>query len=206
MWIRLKSIHEQHSAIDKVTWKSFQSQIVGNWHNRKNVRKIVISTSTSWQWRAMGDIDKIMKTLGSLPMKYTFFVTMWDSYSEAKQTFKNLTIQMLKEQKLNLLDKLTSTFAAVKMGILKPTSMSETARHRNNYNTKIDKTNVECHFKSECWMVNWFKCGLWIKTSGLECWNVEFNSCWLWRCLACWQSQKGLFSMFEEIPDKSVGI
>ncbi|KAK9711129.1 hypothetical protein QE152_g25640 [Popillia japonica] len=63
----------------------------------------------------VGEIDKIAKTLGSLPFKYGSFITAWDSYDENKQTFDNLTARLLKEeQRLAQGDETTSALAVIK--------------------------------------------------------------------------------------------
>nr|CAD7394649.1 unnamed protein product [Timema cristinae] len=48
---------------------------------------------------AVSDVDKIAKTLESLPSSFSAFISAWDSYAEVMQTFENLTSRLLREKK-----------------------------------------------------------------------------------------------------------
>lgn len=63
------------------------------------------------------DVDKIAKILGSLPMKYSGFITALDSYDEEKQTYDNLVARLLKEEKwLTEIEETAVAFASLNAG------------------------------------------------------------------------------------------
>ena len=161
MWNRLKTIHEQTSAVNKL-------QLMQQFFNYKmsetdtiaqHISKIdTLAQALNNVEEPIGDIDKIAKALGSLPIKYNGFVTAWDSYDETKQTYDNLTARLLKEeQRLTQSEEMTTAFAAIKLNkftksksVSKPTGNDTEGKH-------IDKRNAECfyckkkgHYKAEC--------------------------------------------------------
>lgn len=82
MWTRLKSIHEQRSAINKVTLKQhfFNYKMSDSDSIASHISKIEsMAQALADVEEPIGDIDKIAKVLGSLPVKFNSFVTTWDS-------------------------------------------------------------------------------------------------------------------------------
>lgn len=167
MWTRLKAIHEQRSAINKMTLKQqfYNYRMSETDSIAQHISKIdAIALALRDVGEVLNDIDKIAKALGSLPMKYNGFVTAWDSYDEAKQTYDNLTLRLLKEeQRLTQVDEAGGAFAALKVGkqggkqnSTKAGQNSNSSNGKSNSN-RIDKKNIECfhckkkgHFRSEC--------------------------------------------------------
>nr|CAD7455704.1 unnamed protein product [Timema tahoe] len=63
---------------------------------------------------AVSDVDKITKTLKSLPSSFSAFISTWDSYAEDMQTLENLTSRLLREEKqLMQNDDIATAFAAL---------------------------------------------------------------------------------------------
>ncbi|KAK9744993.1 GAG-pre-integrase domain [Popillia japonica] len=136
MWMRLKTIHEQRSAVNKIAlkqqffnYKMSETDTVG-----QHISKIeTMAQSLADVGEPVGEIDKIAKTLGSLPFKYGSFITAWDSYDENKQTFDNLTARLLKEeQRLAQGDETTSALAALKSECRKLQSKRNAEKSQNN--------------------------------------------------------------------------
>jgi len=110
------------------------------------------------------EVDKIAKALGSLPLKYNNFITAWDSSEEAKQTYDNLTLRLLKEeQRLTQTEEVTTAF--ISLMVSKTTQHNQAQKKSQGYESRStatnksgsDKRNMECfycqkkgHFKSEC--------------------------------------------------------
>lgn len=101
MWKRLKAIHEQRSAVNKIQLKQdfFNYKMTETDSIAQHISKIdSLAQALSDVDEPVKEVDKIAKALGSLPFKYNSFVTAWDSYDENKQTYENLTIRLLKEE------------------------------------------------------------------------------------------------------------
>lgn len=164
MWDRLKIIHEQRSAVNKVALKQqfFSYKMSESDTIAQHISKIEsMSQALSDVGEPIAELDKIAKILGGLPAKYGSFVTAWDSYDENKQTFDNLTARLLKEKKrLSQVEEVTTAFSAIKVDKVDKVSNKTQikASYLNKQNKRsVDKTNVECyfchkkgHFKSEC--------------------------------------------------------
>jgi len=100
MWARLKAIHEQRSAINKMTLKQqfFSYQMSETDSIAQHISKIdAMAVALRDVGEVVNNSDKIAKALGSLSIKYHGFVIAWYSYNETKQTFDNLTSRLLKE-------------------------------------------------------------------------------------------------------------
>ncbi|KAK9721612.1 hypothetical protein QE152_g20814 [Popillia japonica] len=135
MWMRLKTIHEQRSAVNKIALKQqfFYYKMLETDTVAQHISKIeTMAQSLADVGEPVGAIDKIAKTLGSLLLKYA---------------------RLLKEeQRLVPSDELTSALAAIKESKSKLSSSSGNETKRN-----FSQKNVECyfchkrgHFKSEC--------------------------------------------------------
>lgn len=78
MWKRLKMIHEQRSAINKVTLKQqfFNYRMSETDTIAQHISKIEsMALALADVNEKISDIDKVAKVLGSLPLKYGGFVT-----------------------------------------------------------------------------------------------------------------------------------
>jgi len=101
MWNKLKAIHEQRSAINKLQLKQqfFNYRMLETDSIAKHLSKIdAMAQALTEVGEAVTEVDKIAKALGSLPLKYNNFITAWDSSEEAKQTYDNLTSRLLKKE------------------------------------------------------------------------------------------------------------
>lgn len=225
MWTRLKSIHEQRSAINKVTLKQhfFNYKMSDSDSIASHISKIEsMAQALADVEEPIGDIDKIAKVLGSLPVKFNSFVTAWDSYAEEKQTFDNLTIRLLKEeQSLNQTDEMTSAFAAVNVSCSKYKGLSDSNNQSNSQFKKNNKKNFECyfchkkgHFKSEC-----RKRLAKLKensNSKLQALSAEVKNLSAIGCEDIWladsaasrhmTSHKEWFTTFKQLPNKDINI
>lgn len=166
MWNRLKNVHEQRSSVNKVTLKQqfFSYRMNPNDSIAQHISKIEsMALALADVDERVTDVDKIAKTLESLPGSYGAFINAWDSYDETKQTFENLTSRLLKEEKrLTQEDDVTTAFAALNV------KKKNTKTHQND-NKNVDqgkstgKTSFTCfyckkagHMKRDCtkWKAN----------------------------------------------------
>ncbi|KAK9722236.1 hypothetical protein QE152_g19782 [Popillia japonica] len=147
MWMRLKTIHEQRSAVNKIALKQqfFYYKMLETDTVAQHISKIeTMAQSLADVGEPVGAIDKIAKTLGSLLLKYGSFITAWDSYDENKQTFDNLTARLLKEeQRLAQGDETTSALAAIKVSKSKSKLSSSGNETKRSFKWPILLNNEE---------------------------------------------------------------
>jgi len=160
MWTRLKAIHEQRSAINKLQLKQqfFNYKMSETDSIAQHLSKIdTMAQALRDIGESVTEVDKIAKAIGSLPIKYNNFVTAWNSCDESKQTYDNLTARLLKEElRLTEVENTNTAFASLNVRKSTKGQGQEQKVHANRKNT-FDKRNVECfyckkkgHFKSEC--------------------------------------------------------
>jgi len=161
MWNRLKSVHEQRSSVNKVTLKQqfFSYRMNPNESIAQHISKIEsMALALADVSERVTDVDKIAKTLESLPSSYGAFINAWDSYDETKQTFENLTSRLLKEEKrLTQEDDVAAAFATLNV------KKKNTNSHASKNNKSTDqgkltgKKDITCfyckkveHIKRDC--------------------------------------------------------
>lgn len=155
MWARLKIIHEQRSAVNKMTLKQkfFDYRMSPTDTIAQHISKVEsLVQALADIGEPVKEVDKMAKILGSLPARFATFSTAWDSCAEDQQTFDNLTSRLLKEeQKLLDGDEKSTAFAAVN------TYNTSKYNSKNKSSSTINRKDVECyychkrgHFKSEC--------------------------------------------------------
>nr|XP_012234629.1 PREDICTED: uncharacterized protein LOC105679276 [Linepithema humile] len=131
------------------------------WNNLNAKAMLIISSGMEYeqlQTVALADVDepvtkvdKLAKALGNLPVKYSGFITAWDSYDETKQTYENLVARLMKEEKrLTEAEEVAVAFASLNVNKTLKTNTDQKGK-------STDKRNVECffckkkgHYKSEC--------------------------------------------------------
>nr|CAD7461263.1 unnamed protein product [Timema tahoe] len=164
MWNRLKNVHEQRSSVNKVSLKQqfFSYRMNPNDNIAQHISTIEsMALSLADVGEAVSDVDKIAKTLESLPSSFSAFISAWDSYAEAMQTFENLTSRLLREEKrLMQNDDVTTAFAALNLQKNYKSMKSQTSHNnekRENHGKLSDKKNMKCfycgrvgHIKKQC--------------------------------------------------------
>lgn len=159
MWNRLKSVHEQRSSVNKVTLKQqfFSYKMKPNESIAQHISKIEsMAMALADVDERVTDVDKIAKTLESLPSSYGAFINAWDSYDETKQTFENLTSRLLKEEKrITQEDDVATAFAA--LNVLKKKKNPSQNDKNGDKGKSTDKTGFTCfyckkvgHMKRDC--------------------------------------------------------
>lgn len=92
MWNRLKSVHEQRSSVNKVTLKQqfFNYRMNPNESIAQHISKIEsMALALADVDERVTDVDKIAKTLESLPNSYGAFINAWDSWRDETDVRKS---------------------------------------------------------------------------------------------------------------------
>jgi len=101
MWTRLTTLHEQKSESNKLflMTKFHDYKMAPNDSVAQHIAKV---ENMARQLKDVGekvtDITIMAKILGSLPAKFSAFVTAWDSVEANNQTFESLTQRLIKEE------------------------------------------------------------------------------------------------------------
>lgn len=116
MWSKLVSIHEQKSATNKLLLmtKFHDYRMSSSDTVTQHIAKI---ENMARQLRDVGervsDITIMAKIIGSLPSKYSAFITAWDSVDPDRQTQAYLTERLIKEEaRMTTNDEAASALAA----------------------------------------------------------------------------------------------
>lgn len=155
MWKRLSAIYEQKSESNKLLLmtKFHDYKMAQNDSIAQHVAKI---ENTARQLKDLGenvsDLTIMAKILGSLPSKFSAFVTAWDSVDASKQTIDNLAQRLIKEEgRMNATDEMSGALAAMS---LKPNQERRKTTEKRMQQLKKEITCFYCqkrgHMAREC--------------------------------------------------------
>lgn len=116
MWDRLSAIHEQKSESNKflLMTRFHDYKMASNDNVAQHIAKV---ENMARQFKDLGenvsDITIMAKILGSLPSKFSAFVTAWDSVEANNQTLQKLTQRLIKEEgRMSVMDETTNALTA----------------------------------------------------------------------------------------------
>lgn len=155
MWKKLSSFHEQRSESNKLL-------LMTKFHDYK----MSLSDSVAQHIakienmaRQLSDLDEnlskiivMAKILGSLPSKFSAFVTAWDSVDPERQTLETLTTRLIKEDtRLTTVDDTTNALAVVNLNKSRKTYEKKGFLRRSDSEKKTEdeRKNVECFYCHE---------------------------------------------------------
>lgn len=104
----------------------------------------------------VSDITIMAKIIGSLPLKFSAFVTAWDSADANNQTLHMLTQRLIKEEgRMTVMDEASSAFTAMNMKqSQKKQTMEKKATDKKTQHPRKEITGFYCqkreHIAKEC--------------------------------------------------------
>lgn len=150
MWKKLSSLHEQRSESNKLVLmtKFHDYKMAGNDSVAQHIAEVEnMARQLSDLGEKLSDVTIMAKILGSLPSKFSAFVTAWDSVDPDKQSLDSLTTRLIKEEtRITVMDENTNALAA--MNVRKSRKHTD----KKNFTRKSDeeKKNVEISQERAC--------------------------------------------------------
>lgn len=90
------------------------------------------------------------KILGSLPSKFSAFVTAWDSVDPDKQSLESLTTRLIKEEtRITAMDDTTSALAAINISKSRKFNDKKFVKKSDEKKSDEERRNVECYYCHE---------------------------------------------------------
>lgn len=118
MWRKLSSVHEQKTASNKLllSTKLYEYKMAANDSVVQHIAKVRnMAAQLIDVGEIVSDMAIIVKILGSLLPKFSYFQTAWDNVPQEMQTLSNLEERLLREEaRMSASDESPGAFAAVK--------------------------------------------------------------------------------------------